>query len=50
MKKMCKLVKEGKLKKNKDYLKAIKSPTHFCKKCGCVSNDKKSLCEEVEIP
>lgn len=49
-KKMCKLVKDGCPKDNpKKFIKLIKDAKYFCKKCGCVSNDKECLCKPEKI-
>ena len=49
MKKMCKLVKDGKIKKNKKFLELAENPTHFCEKCGRSANKEKALCDSVKF-
>lgn len=47
---LCKLVKKDVLKKDfEEYRKLVKKPTHICGNCGRASNDKKHLCDPIEI-
>jgi len=49
MKKMCKMAKDGKLKKNKKFLELAVNPTHFCNTCGRTANNEKALCDSVKL-
>lgn len=49
-KKICKLAKKTFLKENTEIYKSlIIKPTHFCKKCGRVANQKLMLCKAEEL-
>lgn len=49
-KKMCKLVKDGYQKSDKEaFIELVKAPKVYCKKCGRVSSDSKGVCDPKKI-
>ena len=48
-KELCKLQKSLLTKKIEQYMKLVDQPTHVCRKCGRVANDKRLLCKPVRI-
>jgi hypothetical protein len=47
---LCKLVKDDALEGDlKEFKKRVVNPTHICRKCGRVSNDKKHLCKPEKL-
>ncbi len=49
MKKMCKIVKDGNLPENDQFLELIEKAKYFCNRCGRVANKKKALCEPENV-
>ena len=45
---LCELKKRLKADIN-EYVQLVDQPTHVCKKCGRVANDKKLLCKPLKI-
>lgn len=48
-KELCKLQKSLLTKKIEQYMKLVDQPTHVCRKCGRVANDKRLLCKSVRL-
>ena len=47
---ICKWTKAQYVKQLDKLIEIVKEPTHICKDCGRVANDKKWLCKPEKLP